>query len=219
MLQEKPPMQDYYAARAGEYDQVYEKPERQSDLRQIERWLPGVLAGRTVLEIACGTGYWTQFIAPHCPHIVAVDSAPQTLEIARSRVPEGKVSFVVGDAYQLPPQARPLGAGFAGFWWSHIPRARIAAFLRGFHALLEPGAPVVFLDNRFVSGSSTPISERDAEGNTFQTRTLANGSSHRVLKNFPTPAELAAALADFAVELRHHQWQYYWAIEYRVRGL
>jgi demethylmenaquinone methyltransferase/2-methoxy-6-polyprenyl-1,4-benzoquinol methylase len=31
-------MQDYYAARAREYDEVYRKPERQADLREIERW-------------------------------------------------------------------------------------------------------------------------------------------------------------------------------------
>ena len=34
-------MQDYYAARAREYDEVYRKPERQADLREIERWLDG----------------------------------------------------------------------------------------------------------------------------------------------------------------------------------
>jgi len=50
-------MQDYYAARATEYDKVYAKHERQADLRQIEQWLPSVLAGRSVLEVACGTGY------------------------------------------------------------------------------------------------------------------------------------------------------------------
>ena len=30
----------YYAARAGEYDRIYAKPERQADLRAIEKWLP-----------------------------------------------------------------------------------------------------------------------------------------------------------------------------------
>ena len=44
-------MQSYYALRANEYDRVYLKPERQADLRQIEQWLPSVLAGATVLEV------------------------------------------------------------------------------------------------------------------------------------------------------------------------
>jgi hypothetical protein len=33
-------MHEYYAVRAPEYDRVYKKPERQQDLRAIERWLP-----------------------------------------------------------------------------------------------------------------------------------------------------------------------------------
>jgi hypothetical protein len=54
---------------------------------------------------------------------------------------------------------------------------------------------VVFLDNRFVPGSSTPIAESDAEGNTYQVRTLADGSTHRVLKNFPDRDALMAIVA------------------------
>ncbi|NBO83660.1 MAG: class I SAM-dependent methyltransferase [Betaproteobacteria bacterium] len=207
-------MKHYYAARAAEYDKVYAKPERQADLRRIEQWLPSVLEGRSVLEVACGTGYWTQFFAPHCPRVVAVDSASETIQVAKSRVPPEKVEFVVGDAYNLPPQRAPLSAGFAGFWWSHIPHARVGKFLRSFHAALEPGAPVVLLDNRFVPGSSTPITEQDAEGNTYQTRLLADGTSHRVLKNFPSKLELLAAVSPFATALRYHEWEYYWALEY-----
>ncbi|MFN5701574.1 MAG: class I SAM-dependent methyltransferase [Betaproteobacteria bacterium] len=207
-------MQDYYAARAAEYDKVYRKPERQADLRQIEQWLPSVLAGRSVLEVACGTGYWTQFFAPRCTRVVAVDSAPETIQVARPRVPTEKVEFIVGDAYSLPPQPAPLGAGFAGFWWSHIPRKRVGEFLRGFHAALEPGAPAVFLDNRFVPGSSTPITEQDPDGNTYQNRLLSDGTSHRVLKNFPSEPELLAAVTSIATGVRYHEWQYFWALEY-----
>jgi ubiquinone/menaquinone biosynthesis C-methylase UbiE len=208
-------MQDYYAARAGEYDRIYLKPERQADLRKIEKWLQASLAGSSVLEIACGTGYWTRLYAPGCSRVVALDSAPETLDIARARVPKS-VSFIVGDAYRIPPQPEKFDAGFAGFWWSHIPRSRIREFLVGFHALLRPGAKVIFLDNRFVEGSSTPVSERDGEGNTYQARRLDNGSIHRVLKNFPTWEDLQQALSPLAGKLQYHEWEYYWAVEYAL---
>jgi len=133
-------------------------------------------------------------------------------------VPPDKVQFLVGDAYALPALPQRLDAGFAGFWWSHIPRARISDFLRGFHAALEPGAPVVLLDNRFVAGSSTPITEQDADGNTYQTRRLSDGTSHRVLKNFPSRQDLLAAVAPFATGVRYHEWGYYWALEYATAG-
>ena len=207
-------MQDYYAARAPEYDRVYLKPERQADLRAIEAWLPPVFAGRSVLEVACGTGYWTQFIAPVAARMLAVDAAPQTLQIARQRVPAGKVAFVTGDAYALPAAAQEFDAAFAGFWFSHVPKGRIAGFLEGLHRGLRPGARVVFLDNLYVEGNSTPLSEPDADGNTWQVRSLADGSRHRVLKNFPSEGELRQATRGLAHDLRLHRWVYYWALEY-----
>ena len=84
------PLQSYYAARAQEYDRVYDKPERQADLRRIEQWLPPLLSGRRVLEIACGTGYWTRLIAPVAASVVAIDSAAETLRIAQAAGARGQ---------------------------------------------------------------------------------------------------------------------------------
>lgn len=216
-------MQTYYAARAAEYDRIYQKPERQGDLRAIEAWLPPFFSAKNVLEVACGTGYWTQFVAPVAAHVVALDAAPETMEIAQSRVGIGKVQFVTGDAYAL--QALPgLGAGgaatrqfdaaFAGFWYSHVPKTRQQAFLRGLCAVLKPGSTVVLLDNRFVAGSSSPISETDTDGNTYQARPLDDGSSHRVLKNFPTELELLTSVCGLGDQAQVTQWPYYWALHF-----
>lgn len=211
-------MQSYYAARAAEYDRVYLKPERQTDLRAIERWLAPKFAGARVIEIACGTGYWTQFIAPLASSILALDSAAATMAIAKTRVPEARVDFLVGDAYALPHQIGRFGAAFAGFWLSHVPKSRRREFLLGLAARLEPGAKVVFLDNRYVEGSSTPLAARDAEGNTYQTRKLEDGSTHQVLKNFPSKAELQELVAGLGERPLYTLWQYYWAFEYLAAG-
>lgn len=207
-------MQDYYAARAPEYDRIYAKPERQDDLRAIERWLPTVFAGRSLLEVACGTGYWTQFIAPVATRVLAIDAAPETLRIARARVACERVEFTTGDAYALPPAAPGFEAAFAGFWVSHVPRRRIAGFLEGLHRALVPGARIVFLDNLYVEGNSTPVSDPDAGGDTWQWRTLDDGSRHRLLKNFPGEGELREAVRGSARDVRFHAWKYYWALEY-----
>lgn len=214
MSNEPSTMQSYYAARAAEYDRIYLKPERQTDLRRIEQWLPPKFAGARVIEIACGTGYWTQFIAPLASHVLALDSAAATMRIAKTRVPEGKVDFMVGDAYALPQNLGRLDAAFGGFWFSHVPKARRREFLLGLAARLEPGAKVVFLDNHYVEGSSSPVSARDAEGNTFQTRQLDDGSAHDVLKNFPSEAELLELVSGLGKRPAYTSWQYYWAFEY-----
>jgi demethylmenaquinone methyltransferase/2-methoxy-6-polyprenyl-1,4-benzoquinol methylase len=207
-------MHDYYASRAPEYDRVYLKPERQADLDEIRRWLPTLFTGKSVLEVACGTGYWTQYIAPVASTVLAIDASPETLQIAKARVRPEQAEFVTGDAFRLPAAARGFQSAFAGFWFSHVPKNRVREFLTHLHQALVPRAKVVFLDNRFVEGSSTPISERDGQGNTYQTRILEDGSRHRVLKNFPSPSQLRAALEGTGADCKFHEWQYFWAVEY-----
>ena len=210
-------MKAYYAARAKEYDQIYAKPERQADLRLIEQWLPSKFAGKQVLEIAAGTGYWTQFIAPVALSVVGLDASAETLQIAQARPHNNRAQWLVGDAYALPAPIKPYDAAFAGFWFSHVPLARQQEFLLGLNKTLKPGARIVMLDNLYVEGNSTPLTEPDSEGNTYQNRKLADGSVHRVLKNYPTERELCDLVAPFGVKPTYTLWQYYWAFEYVVR--
>jgi demethylmenaquinone methyltransferase/2-methoxy-6-polyprenyl-1,4-benzoquinol methylase len=210
-------MQAYYAQRAREYERIYDKPERQADLARLRADIPALFEGETVLEIACGTGYWTPLIAARARSVLAVDYAVETLEIARSKTYEKQnVDFQQGDAYDLPAWPRKFSACYAGFWWSHIPLERIDSFLTGLHARLAPGARVAFMDNLYVEGSSTPLARRDAAGNTYQERRLADGSRHEVLKNFPADGELEARLAPTGSEVQVTRYQYYWLASYRI---
>jgi demethylmenaquinone methyltransferase/2-methoxy-6-polyprenyl-1,4-benzoquinol methylase len=103
---------------------------------------------------------------------------------------------------------------FAGCWWSHVPLARLAPWLEKLHARLDRGARVVFLDNAFVQASSTPLSRRDAEGNTYQQRTLDDGSVHEVLKNFPTRDEALARIGRRARDAEWIEHAHYWVLSY-----
>ncbi|MEI6838654.1 MAG: class I SAM-dependent methyltransferase [Alcaligenaceae bacterium] len=210
-------MKEYYAARAKEYDQIYAKPERQVDLRLIEQWLPARFENARVLEIAAGTGYWTQFIAPVASNVLGLDASAETLQIAQARPNNESVQWLVGDAYALPAPVEPYDAAFAGFWFSHVPLARQKEFLLGLNKTLRSGARVVMLDNLYVEGNSTPLTEPDPEGNTYQVRTLADGSTHRVLKNYPNEFDLCELVAPFGEQATYTTWQYYWAFEYVLR--
>ncbi|MCW5635027.1 MAG: class I SAM-dependent methyltransferase [Rubrivivax sp.] len=216
-------MRVYYARRAATYEQVYLKPERQADLRAMEAWVAEAFAGRAVLELACGTGWWTPHGARAAASWLATDVNPETLAIARMKPlpPGAQVRFAQADAYTLAgPQLDLAGqrfdAAFAGFWWSHVPLPRLAPWLARLHALLPAGARVVFLDNRYVEGSSTPLARTDAEGNTWQRRLLPDGSVHEVLKNFPTRDEAFAQLGPRAVRPRWIEHVHYWILEYEL---
>ena len=208
-------MRAYYAQRAQVYERVYHKPERQADLRAMEAWLPALFAGRAVLEVACGTGWWTPHGARDARTWLATDINPETLAVAQAKPMPPCVRFATVDAYTFGQIAgRRFEGAFAGFWWSHVPLARLAPWLDALHARLEPGARVVLLDNRYVARSSTPLSRRDDAGNTYQQRTLDDGSTHEVLKNFPTRDEALAAVGRRA---RAPQWiehRHYWILTY-----
>lgn len=211
-------MLEYYSRRAREYERIYHKPERLPDLAELHERIPRFFVDADVLEIACGTGYWTARIAGAARSIVATDRSPEVLEIARSKqYPKENVRFAIGDAFDLTSLAGTFTAGFGGFWWSHVRREELRGFLGHFHGRLSPGARVLWVDNRYVDGSSTPVSRADAEGNTYQVRMLEDGSTHEVLKNFPSNEELYAAIDDVADDVSLTQLEYYWCLGYRLR--
>lgn len=212
-------MQTYYAQRAAYYERVYFKPERQQDLREMEGWLSDQFQGRDVLEVACGTGWWTPYGARDCRSWLASDLNPETMTIARTKpLPAGKVRFATVDAYTLDvPETRgPFNAAFTGCWWSHVPLQRLDVWLALLHLRLAPGSVVVMLDNRFVREQSTTLTRTDDAGNTYQNRTLDDGSVHEVLKNFPTPEEAIARLGPRAHAAAWHAWEHYWALAYQL---
>jgi demethylmenaquinone methyltransferase/2-methoxy-6-polyprenyl-1,4-benzoquinol methylase len=208
-----PELIDYYRRRAAEYEAIYAKPERQTDLAILRQAIPAKLRGARVLEIACGTGYWTQLVAEVAKEVVATDLAEEPMRIAQSKSYKKQPTFSLADAYALPQSLGRFAAALAVFWWSHVPRQRIGEFLASLHGRLDPGARVVLMDNRFVEGSSTPISEIDAQGNTYQLRRLGDGSQVRVLKNFPAEAELRSHLPP---TLNVEMLEYYWLADYVI---
>lgn len=208
-------MADYYERRAPHYDAVYELPERQVDIRRLQGLIPSVLADRDVLEVAAGTGYWTQFIAATANAVVATDynSAPLAIAAARD-YPKANVRFGRADAFALDQVPGEFTAAFIGFWWSHLRLNDTDRFLSGVCERLRPGSTVVIVDNRHVEGSSHPITRTDEAGNTYQRRRLPDGTTYEILKNFPTGTELRKAARRHCSALDIIELDYYWLLTF-----
>ncbi|HEX5830096.1 MAG TPA: class I SAM-dependent methyltransferase [Gemmatimonadaceae bacterium] len=208
----------YYAARAAEYERVYERPERQRDLARLRAIVAEFARRRRVLEVACGTGYWTAVVARTARSVLATDITEEVLAVARAKsLPPERVTFRRANAYDLTAVPGDVDAALAAFWWSHVPREELPRFLHGLHGRLASGARVLLLDNRYVEGSSTPIARTDARGNTYQRRVLTDGTAYEVLKNFPTPAEVRGALESAgAGNVTVVELPYYWYASYEI---
>lgn len=207
-------MKEYYALRAPVYDNIYEKPERQSDLDDMQQWLLETVSGRNVLEIACGTGYWTVAMSGVAQTVLATDINEPMLDIARQkRYPRENARFQCADFYDLKP-GLPFDTLFGGFIWSHIALQDMEHWLDHLHSLLPKGSLFIFLDNNFVPGSSSPIARADAQGNKWQERSLPGGQTFEVIKNFPDQATFERLLKRRSRGLQILDFQYYWAIGY-----
>ena len=195
-------MQDYYHHRAGIYDESmgYDKPEVVQALRPLIDHLVRRFEGKSLLEIACGPGFWTQHIAIAAQSILATDYNESTLAEARKKNLGPTVTLRVADAYQLPNFGRIFDAAYAGDWFCHVPIRQRENFLRGLHAHLSPGATVIFCDQS--SRQKLLTKDFDAEGNHLQMRSLPDGRTFSVIKNFPDQAEIEHLLAPFSDDVR-----------------
>jgi ubiquinone/menaquinone biosynthesis C-methylase UbiE len=207
-------MLSYYRERAKEYEKVYLKPERQKELLRLTHVLQNIFNEKKVLEIACGTGYWTERIAKTAITIKAIDINDTVLKIAKAKqYPRANVTFEQADIFQPLDEAKYNNL-FGGFIWSHIKLQDIPYFIDIVSSQVEKGGTIVFIDNNFVEGSSLSIAERDSLGNTYQIRQLEDGSTYKILKNFPSQLLLEKQLKNKAENLTFVNMEYYWMLKY-----
>ena len=187
----------YYNDRATEYDKVYKIPEEHEDLLMSTELFQKIFTNKSVLEIACGTGYWTEQISKTANSIFATDINKAVIDIAKARQFNNNVTFQVVDMNSLSTNKKFDGL-FGGFIWSHILLQDIDIFLLKLKDLINENGEIVFIDSKQVAGTNHDkkrITRIDQYGNTFQTRALENGTTYEVLKNFPTKQLLTDKLS------------------------
>lgn len=103
---------------------------------------------------------------------------------------------------------------FAGLWLSQVPKERLKEFFTSLHQCLTLGARVILLDNSARQCDRFPIRSSDENGNTYQTRALETGTTHRVLKNFPTLEELKQTTGPFGEFQNYIDPENSWLFQY-----
>jgi 2-polyprenyl-3-methyl-5-hydroxy-6-metoxy-1,4-benzoquinol methylase len=142
-----------------------------------------------VLELACGTGIWTQQLARSATSVTAVDAAPEMLARAKAQNDSASVRFVEADLFSWQPD-RLYDTVFFGFWLSHVPEEHFESFWSLVRECLRPGGDVFFFDDNYrpdaelIEGTTSPIVERR----------LLDGTRFRVVKVPFRPDELERRL-------------------------
>jgi 2-polyprenyl-3-methyl-5-hydroxy-6-metoxy-1,4-benzoquinol methylase len=200
-------MAAYYRDRAPEYNAWFER-RGNYDHGEAEnaQWFAEVAAAFAaldelamtgdVLELAAGTGIWTERLLRTASTVTAVDVSPETLALNRARVRDDRVRYVQADLFSWHPERTYDGVCFA-FWLSHVPHERLDAFLRMVAAALKPDGKVFFVDSHRQRKPSTEtvVQSPPEPGSQVLTRRLHDGRAYRIVKNFYAPAELAERCA------------------------
>lgn len=209
---------EYYAKMAEQYDAVYDLEEREDDQEELCDHVAEALAGHIVLELACGTGFWTEIASETALSIVATDINPNLIELARTRgLPEEQVTFRVADAYNLPADLGEFTAILVGFWWSHVARADQEKLLAHWRANFGKDIMIVLLDDTYVEGTSDTVARTDLEGNTYQIKTAPDGMRYEIPKNYPSDSALRKKLASSVREIKIVRLEHFWMLRARLK--
>ncbi len=210
---------DYYRARAPEFDQMYTR-EGRYDLGEAnnERWhaeveivrsaIADTGIGGKVLELACGTGIWTQFIFDNITNLTAVDASPEMIALHRRRFNSPKIEYVQADLFDWKPTQRYDFVLF-GFWISHVPEERFAPFWDMIATALVPGGKFFFVDN-LKSSHSTAHGHRATEGDdSAMTRRLNDGREFQIVKVYRKPEEFRQRLEEMGWDAKVEETENY----------
>lgn len=215
-------LSEYYNRRAEEIEKIYVRdvPQQQKEQDKIARRITDIFSGKNVLEVACGTGYWTQIAAKSADKITAIDVSEEMLKIAlQKNISREKVRFLQADVYDLTSIQSEYDAGLAMFWLSHVPIARLKDFLDVFHSKLENNSIIFMADNNYIEGIGGELIHSEAEPDTYKIRTMEDGSIFKVLKNYYTANDLARLFDPHAEDMKIHFGKYFWSVEYRLKRL
>ena len=218
MNRQNDPVARYYASSTQAADAALSRAERANDLSRVRERIARLVCGKSVLELACGTGYWTEVIAATAERVLATDILDEMIERAqRRRLPEGRVSFRRVDGLDLPEDLGAFSCVFIGFWWSHLKRDEQDALLARLRARLGPDVTLILLDDAYVEGSSTTIARTDAQGNTYEIVATPDGERFELPKNYPADSALRKRLGGDVREIRIERLTYYWLLTCRLK--
>jgi ubiquinone/menaquinone biosynthesis C-methylase UbiE len=208
----------YYALVGEALEDKYLEPDMDEDIDDMSIHLGNVLAGHTVLELGCGTGFWTEIAAESALSVLAVDINANLVDIARERgMPEGKVNFRVADALDLPEDIGKFSAVLVSFLWSHLNKKEQEQLLATLKQRLGKDVLLVILDDSFVEGFSETIARTDTDGTTYQIWTTPEGERFELPKSYPSDSALRKRLGNVGKEIKIERIEFFWILTCRLK--
>jgi SAM-dependent methyltransferase len=110
--------------------------------------IAGELGARRVLDVGCGTGCLAIALARTGRIVTAIDPAAASLEVARAKDGRAAVTWIHGDAAQIPAAGADLALMTGNVAQVFLADEDWARVLRAIRAALRPGGYLVFETRR-----------------------------------------------------------------------
>ena len=200
----------YYSARAGEYEDWWFRRGRYdhgedaneqwfAEAEEVRAALDSFAPAGRVLELACGTGLWTERLAGYATQLTAIDASAEVLALAESKVRAENVDYVQADLFAWEPLER-YDVCFFAFWLSHVPRELQASFWAKVRRSLAPGGRVYLIDSARSPHASARDHTLQAPEQEMMLRRLADGREYQIVKHWFDTEKLARALSELGWE-------------------
>jgi SAM-dependent methyltransferase len=102
----------------------------------------------TILEIGCGTGYFTRELTQRGADIVAIDVSPDLLEIAKAKYSAPNVRYEIQNAYALTYADAMFDSVVGSSILHHL---EIEEALREIYRVLKPGGTIYFTEPNMLN--------------------------------------------------------------------
>ncbi len=102
----------------------------------------------SVLELGCGTGYFTRELARSGADIVAIDVSPELLEIAKANCSTPNVRYEIQDAYALSYSDAMFDSVVGSSVLHHL---EIKEALQEIYRVLKPGGAIYFTEPNMLN--------------------------------------------------------------------
>jgi demethylmenaquinone methyltransferase/2-methoxy-6-polyprenyl-1,4-benzoquinol methylase len=197
---------EYYRARSNEYDEWFFRQGRYdhgaennqhwfNEIEVLRRAVDKFKPAGEVLELACGTGIWTQYLLQYAAQITAVDAVPEVMVANKERTQSAKVQYIQADLFNWQPEKK-YDVVFFTFWLSHVPPERFEAFWKLVTNALKPQGRVFFIDSRFEQTSTARNHILENPADTVIKRRLNDGREFNIVKVFYQEKDLEGKLRD-----------------------
>lgn len=204
----------YYRSRSSEYDEWFYRIGRYdrgqelnnrwfAEIEIVQKALREIGQVNQVLELASGTGIWTEQLLQISTKIEAIDASQETIAINQNKLNSDKVIYQHQDIFAWEPQ-QEYDLVFFSFWLSHVPPDLLPSFFNKVYLATHKGGQIFIIDSRNDYTSRAKDHPVNGQNGIYQTRKLNDSKEFEVVKIYYQPDELQTLLvnAGFTANVR-----------------